>query len=449
MIVGESLQINRIGYVVAAGLVCALSSPAAWQAGTAKVDITPAHAIWMGGYAARTHPSEGVRQHIFVKALALKDERGAVTVLVTSDLLGFPGEVSAPIFSRVQQQFGLPRERVVLNSSHDHSAPVVGHMLSPAYPYGEADRRAISAYTAKLEDQVVESIGKAIQNLAPAELSFEQGLAGVAVNRRRVGHRDYPGPVEQDVPVLAVRAPDNTLRAIVFGYACHNTVLDDYQINGDWAGYAQAELEKRYPGISAMFVQDCGADANPLPRRSVELAERYGEIIATAVDQVLHAKMKRVEGPLTAAFTSVDLPFQKPPSRQELESRTHDKNALLQRHAELMLQILDRDGKLADHHPYPIQVWQFGKDMTFIALGGEVVVDYSVRFKRKYGFDRLWVAGYSNDVFAYIPSLRVLQEGGYEGGGAMIAYGQPAAFTPDVEEIVAQGVDALIARVRQ
>jgi hypothetical protein len=87
--------------------------------------------------------------------------------------------------------------------------------------------------------------------------------------------------------------------------------------------------------------------------------------------------------------------------------------------------------------------------MTFLALGGEVVVDYSLRFKRQYGFDTLWVAGYSNDVFAYIPSRRVLEEGGYEGGGAMIAYGQPAAFTPEVEEIVACGVDSLMVRVRQ
>lgn len=443
------MPFSRIVYAVAANLLCAASSFAAWQAGAARVDITPSESIWLAGYAARTHPSEGVRQHIFVKALALKDDTGAITVLVTSDLLGFPGEVSDPIFSRAQQRFGLTRERVVLNSSHTHSAPVVGHMLSPAYPYGEADMRVIRAFTTKLEDQVVETIGTAIQNLAPAELSFEQGFAGVAVNRRRVGHREYPGPVEQDVPVLAVRAPDGSLRAIVFGYACHNTVLDDYQMNGDWAGYAQAELEKRYSGTVALFVQDCGADANPLPRRSVDLAERYGVTIATAVDQVLHAKMRSVQGPLTAAFTSVDLPFQKPPSREELESRTHSENALTARHAKLMLQILDRDGRLPDRHSYPIQVWQFGKDMTFIALGGEVVVDYSRRFKRKYGFDTLWVAGYSNDVFAYIPSLRVLEEGGYEGGGAMIAYGQPAPFTSAVEEIVAQGVDALIMRVRQ
>ena len=441
-------SLSPLAYAAAAGLFCTVSSSAAWQAGAARVDITPSHSIWMGGYAARTHPSEGVRQHIFVKALALKDEAGAVTVLVTSDLLGLPGEISDAIFSRVQQQFGLARERVVLNSSHTHSAPVVGHMLSPAYPYGEADRKIVSAFTTKLQDQVVEAIGKAIQNLAPAELSFEQGFAGVAVNRRRVGHLEYPGPVEQDLPVLTVRAPDKSFRVIVFGYACHNTVLDDYQINGDWAGYAQAELEKKYPGALAMFVQDCGADANPLPRRSVDLAEHYGETIAAAVDQALHAKTRPIEGPITAAFMSVNLPFQKPPSREELESRAQAENMLTQRHARLMLQILDRDGKLPDHHAYPIQVWQFGKDMTFIALGGEVVVDYSLRFKRKYGFDTLWVAGYSNDVFAYIPSLRVLQEGGYEGGGAMIAYGQPAPFTSDVEEIVAHGVDSLMTRVR-
>src|SRR6185437_16566951 len=191
------MRIRRIGYATSTALLWAGSAFAAWQAGTGRVDITPSQPIWMGGYAARTHPSEGVRQHIFVKALALKDETGAVTVLVTSDLLGFPGEVSAPIFSRVQQRFGLPRERVALNSSHTHSAPVVGHMLSPAYPYGEAEIRVVRAFTTKLQDQTVEAIGKAIQNLSPAEVSFEQGFAGVAVNRRRVGHRDYPGPVEQ------------------------------------------------------------------------------------------------------------------------------------------------------------------------------------------------------------------------------------------------------------
>jgi neutral ceramidase len=429
-------------------LAASLPASAAWQAGVASVDITPAEPIWLAGYGARTRPSEGVRQHIFVKALALQDDQGNRSVLIGSDLLGFPREVADPIALRAQQQFGLPRERLLLNSSHTHSAPVIGHMLLPAYPFGDEELRVIRRYTDRLEDQIVDLIGQSLHDLKPADLTFEQGLAGVAVNRRRVGHRDYPGPVDQDVPVLAVRGADGSLRAIVFGYACHNTVLDDYQVSGDWAGFAQAALEKAHPEATAIFIQDCGADANPMPRRSVELAQLYGETIATAVEEVLSIKMRPISGPLDAAFVLVEVQFQTPPSRQELESRLTSSNVYAQRHAKLMLKILDRDGKLPDHYAYPIEVWQFGKDLTLIALGGEVVVDYSLRFKRQYGFDNVWVAGYSNDVFAYIPSRRVLLEGGYEGGGAMLVYGQPAPFTWAVEEIIAEGVDNLVKRLR-
>jgi lipid-A-disaccharide synthase-like uncharacterized protein len=195
-----------------------------------------------------------------------------------------------------------------------------------------------------------------------------------------------------------------------------------------------------------MFVQDCGADAHPLPRRSVDLAMKYGQIIADAVEEVLRGKMQPQSGPLKAAFELVDVPFQKAPSRAEFELRLNDKNPSVQRHAKYMLQILERDGKFRDRYPYPVQVWQFGTGVTWIILGGEVVVDYALRFKKQYGWDNVWVAGYSNDVFAYIPSVRVLHEGGYEGGGAMIPYGQPAPFAEPVEEVIAGKVDELVRR---
>ncbi len=387
----------RTFFVLWALLAVSLPASAAWQAGVARVDITPTQPIWLAGYGARTHPSEGVRMHIFVKALALKDDQGTVSVLVSSDLLGFPREVSDPIAARVEKQFGLPRERLFLNSSHTHSAPVIGHMLLPAYPFGDAELAVIARYTDWLEGQVVDVIGRSLHDMSPAEISFEQGLAGVAVNRRRVGHREYPGPVDQDVPVLAVRGRDGSLRAVVFGYACHNTSLDDYQVNGDWAGFAQAAIEKTHPEAMAMFIEGCGADANPLPRHSVELSQRYGETIAEATEEVLNGKMRPINGPLRAAFVRVDVAFEPPPSREELQSHLSGPDVYLRRHAKLMLQIMDRDGKLPDHYPYPIEVWQFGNDLTLIVLGGEVVVDYSLRFKRQYGYDNVWVAGYSNE----------------------------------------------------
>ena len=132
--------------------------------------------------------------------------------------------------------------------------------------------------------------------MQPATLAFEQGYAGFAVNRRRVGHREYPGPVDQDVPVLAVKNEAGRIIAILFGYACHNTVMGDYTVHGDYAGYTQHYLEERYPGAVALFVQGGGADSNPLPRRKPEHLERYGATLADAVEEVIQGKMKPVAG---------------------------------------------------------------------------------------------------------------------------------------------------------
>ncbi len=217
---------------------------------------------------------------IFVKALALQDDSNAISVLVTSDLLGFNRDMAAFVAREVQDKFKLSRHRLATNSSHTHSAPVKDNVLRPAYPYDGSQQEVINRYTAKLLRQVVETIGNAIKDLSPAVLAFDQGLAGFAVNRRRVGHREYPGPVDHDVPVLRISTPEGKLRGIVFGYPCHATSLSIDQVSGDWPGFAQDELERSHPGAMALFVTGAGADANPLPRRTVELSKAYGKILS-------------------------------------------------------------------------------------------------------------------------------------------------------------------------
>lgn len=401
----------------------------------------------MAGYAARTKPSEGVRQKIWAKALALRDEKGAAAVIVTLDLVGIRRPLAEDLAGAITSKHKIPRDRILFNASHTHSAPLVGGIDSYVHIMGDqAPKHAeiVKRYTAQVRARILDAVDRAVAGLAPATLHFEQGFAGFAVNRRRVGNRQYPGPVDHDVPVLAVRGSDTKLRAILFGYACHNTVLGDYEINGDYAGYAQEALEKLHPGAMALFVQGAGADSNPLPRRSVELAQRYGGVLGDAVDQVLKAKMMPVRGPLSTSMETIELRFATPPSRAELEQRLTSKDATTKRHAERMIEKLNRDGKLVESHPYPVQAWRFGNDMTLLTLAGELVVDFSLRFKGRYGWDKLWVAGYSNDVFGYIPSLRVLKEGGYEGGGAMLFGGFPGPFAEDVEERVAAAVERVM-----
>jgi neutral/alkaline ceramidase-like enzyme len=423
----------------------------AWSAGVARVEVTPREPIFMKGYGSRTKPSEGVREPLFVKVLALRDETGATSVLVTSDLHSYTRRMSDTIADAVQKRYGIARDRLILNGSHTHSGPAITgeDYMRPAEHINAEQEAVIRRYTAHLLDQIIDVIGSAVQNLAPAQLSFAQGSAGFGVNRRRIaaGMRHLPEVVDQDVPVLTVRGADGSIRAIVFGYACHATSAPgDYLIGADWPGFAQAALEAANPGATAMFLNGCGADCDPMPRSMEEMPKRHGETMAIAVGQVLRRQMRALTGPLTSAFDYASIPFQTPPTRDELQQRLATDTGMRLRHTQLMLRILDRDGKIYDHYPYPVQAWRFGTGLTLIAVGGETVVDYALRFKAEYGWENTWVAGYSNDVMGYIPSLRVLKEGGYEGGGAMINYGRPGPVAPEVEEVIARKVREVVMR---
>jgi hypothetical protein len=324
------------------------------------------------------------------------------------------------------------------------------------YDLNSEESAARDRYTEKLYRQYDEVIGKAIANIEPAELHFEQGLAGFAVNRRRArpDGRRVGGQVDHDVPVLTVKSGEKT-KAIVFGYSCHTTALGGLSINGDYAGFAQIELEESYPGSVALFVQNCGGDANPLPRirgvendqQAIELARIYGHILAEAARQVMTGKMIAIDGPIRAAMGQTELFLQPGLPVEELRSRLPAATGIVRREYEHFIHQYQTQGKLPDRVQYPVQVWRFGKGFTWIALTGETVVDYSLKFKSTYGWDNCWVCGYNNNLLSYVPSLRVLREGGYEGTPGMFEYGHRAPYTETVEDQITTLVADLVARV--
>ena len=434
-------------------LILFFASPAAaWHAGVAKADITPTESVPLAGYGGKTRMSQRVEHAIWLKVLALKDDAGTVSVIVTADLVGLSDKMIAVIAKTAAEKHGVARERLILNASHNHSCPVTEDVLWLYYEFTAEEAAAKDRYTRMVYAKYDEVIGTAIAALKPAELSFEQGLAGVAVNRRRSRgpeSRALGGQVDQDVPVIAVKS-GTEFKAIVFGYSCHTTALGGLSINGDYAGFAQLQLEKSFPGCVAMFVQNCGGDANPLPRirgrdaEATRLAGMYGHILAAAVRQVIAAPMKPLTGPLKVAMGEAELMLQPGLPLNELKQRVPNLTGMPKREFEHFIRQYETLGSPPDRVKYPIQVWRIGADFTFIALTGETVVDYSLKFKAAHGWNTTWVCGYNNDLTSYIPSLRVLREGGYEGVSGMFEYGHRAPYTEDVEERITKGVDALV-----
>ena len=422
-----------------------------FKAGLGRVDITPTTPVHLGGYASRTVPFKTVAERIFVKALALQDNKDAITLIVTADTIGTPRWFNDELANRIQAELKIPRERFLFACSHSHSTPAIRGALDDAYGLSGEPATAVAKYSDEFVRKSFEAAQAALASFEPVKLSFGRGEAHFAMNRRQFGKTGVfigvnpNGIVDNDVPVLKLERQDGSIKALVFGYACHCTTLGATdEVSGDWAGYAQECLETAYPGAAALFITGCGADANPNPRSAPVYVQQHGLALAGAVARALNEPMVRVNGPITGAFDRADLPLGPLPKREELEAKLTNATPAVVRSGKRFLAMLARGESLPRSYPCPVQVLRFGQDLTLIGLGGEVVADYSYRLRRELPSERLWTAGYCNDVFAYVPSVRVLIEGGYEADTNLIYYGLPTRFAPEVEDVLVQKVLALV-----
>ena len=440
------------------------SGPAAdflWEAGVAQTKITPEGAYWMGGYASRTKPSEGTDLDLRAKALALQDENGARVVFVTLDLLVVTPEMSRAVLEGVKIRYGLTPTNVLLNCSHTHCGPELRLYRESLHNIPKPLAVKMGDYVKWLNKRLIDLIGESLKNLRPASLFASSDKASFAINRRenrgeelvkRAEEGTLRGPVDHHVPVLrVVDAKDKTM-AILFGYACHNTIMSFFKTSGDYAGYAQKFVEQKNQGAVAMFIMGAGGDQNPYPRRKQEHLALHGRTLAEAVDRALKDKQTPVSSSLRTARQNATLKFQPAPDRASLEKQLTENNKYKRWKARLLLGRINAGIQPSSSYDLPVQAVRLGDEILLLAIGGEVVVDYSLRFKREFsgqkgGKPMLWFAGYSNDVSFYLPSLRVLKEGGYEGGGHMMYTQFTGPFQEDVEERTFASIRKVVEQV--
>ncbi len=443
----------------------ALCAPSALSAGVSKLKITPEKMSWMTGYGGRTKRAEKVHDDLHVRSLALGDGRRRV-VLVAADILGFSPVLNRGIRDEAARRHGLSDGDLMLVASHTHGGPSIPQRPSLEIFHGlaEADTREIYEYADWLKGRVLQSIAMALDSMEPVQLTLGRTRATFGMNRRsrqpdgsyRIA--DNPdGVKDPDVPVLRATSGGRTV-ATVFTYACHCTTLGAvYEYNADWAGPACAAIEEKAGGV-ALFATGCGADLNPTPRRSdgFDLAEGHGKAIAEAV--VAAPGAVPVRGPFRTAYATLELALEKAPPRELLERGLSSKDQYRRRHSQEMLKLLDA-GRLPSSVPLPIQSWRFGDDLTIVAIGGETCVEYALRLKHELGPARTVVVGYANEVPCYIPSEKVLGEGGYEAGwglefgktlaaGSILYYGWPVPLAPGLEDRIVRAVHDLVAKSR-
>jgi hypothetical protein len=442
-----------VAVLLGAVLAVGRGAEAEWKAGLAATKITPDKPVQLSGYASRIQPFQSVEHDLWAKALALEDRTGQRALIVTTDLSGLYGPVADAVVEKCLAKTGLEREQLLLSWSHNHAGPALSLKATPLPGVPPADQQNTIAYTRWLADRLADLAAAALKETRPARLSWGHGVAPFVMNRREPTPKGIilgvnpRGPVDRTVPVLRVEGADGKLLAVLFGCACHNTTLGakNLVVAGDYAGFAQYHVQDRLPGVQAMFITGCGGDANPYPRDTMELARQHGEELGREVCRVLETKLNPVTGPLKLSFSHAALPFQSP-DRATLEKLAADSPTWQRGTARNLLETLDRGEPLLKEHRAPVAVWQFGQSLTLVALSGEVVVDYTALIERELGPLRLWIAAYCHEGIGYIPSKRILEEGGYETRGTSAGWFAPGAQDALVAKV--RGLAASVGRVR-
>jgi hypothetical protein len=435
-----------VGALIALALGTARSSvradEATYSVGLAKIDITPNYPIRLNGFGFRRTESEGVTQPIWAKALAIGTDEQKPLILITIDSLGIRLPMIEEVAKRLKSKAGIERDRFVVMFTHCHTTPKLKGASDTVFsaPIPPEHQAHIDRYDREVTDALEKVALAALADRKPAKLGWAVGKVGFAKNRRTPG-----GPVDHRLPMLVVKSADNgKVRAVYVAYACHCVTLSNNKISGDWAGFAAEAIQRDNPGAIALVSIGCGSDSNPNSDSvggNVAVVAEQGAEIAHEVQRLQKLPLQQIAGPISTTLKHIELPLKPLPSRSELEA-VAAQNSPEGYNAKYQLAKLDRGEPLQSAIDYPIQTWAFGDSLAMVFLAGEVCVDYSIRLRQEFDPARLWINGYSNDFCCYVPSERLLREGGYGAGAETVYFGLPAILRTGVE-------DKIITEVRR
>lgn len=419
-----------------AAAAAAADGEGVYDVGVARVDITPDYPIRLHGFGGRREESDGITQRIWAKAMAIGADDQKPVVIVTLDSLGIRESMIDEVVSRIGETTGLERKQIVVAFSHSHTTPKINGVADTVFstPIPPEHQVHIDRYTRETTDAVEKVVLAALADRQPSTLWWSVGNVGFAKNRRTEG-----GPVDHDLPVLVVKsAEDDSTRAVYTTYACHCVTLSDNKISGDWAGFAQEAIERNHRGAMALVSIGCGSDSNPdsgVTGSNTAAAADQGAQIADEIERLLRGPLNPVTGPLTSTLSHIDLPLNPLPTKEQLES-TAASDDPAGYNAKWQLDKLARGEPLQSKLDYPIQIASFGDSLAMVFLAGEVCVDYALRLKAELDPEKVWIHGYSNDFCAYIPSERLLKEGGYGGGSETVYFALPTILATGLEEAI-------------
>lgn len=436
----------------------------------AKRIMTPRRPVFLAGIGARMHKSEGVLDELYVKTVLLSANRDML--LVTFDALGADRGFVLGVKEALRIRFGLEGADVLLQFSHTHASLYLTgehpELRRGNYSMGQddwpddpstIDYSEDVAYYHQLKELVLELVECCYEDLQPGRLNISSGRSRAAINRRLVtenGVQWAPAPeaeMDDELAVLTLTDGRERVKVVLFSTGCHPTALgaDNYLMSAEFVGHACVKLEEACPGSIAVFLQGCAADLRP--RHSLD-GDRFkpcspeemraaGDELAEEVARVLReGTFAALEGPFCSKLISLELHSDTPDEERIARLLAGEAGEVIRRAFERSIKA-ERQRAVWTKLPLYVQTWRLSERTVLVALESEIPTGYSLRLKHEHPDKTLVLLGYSNGVYTYIPTRRILEEGGYEADHPF-AIGFRSRFVAETEDRIVQEVNRQI-----
>lgn len=418
--------------------------------GTAKVDITPPFALPLAGFASRNNRNfETIDSRLFLRTFYFQqhstDGSKLQSLLMSADILFWSEELADQLRMRIERQWGIAVDAIILHATHTHSGPAISMRT---IGLGEPDPN----YLAFLEQAVILSVEQAVGDAEPVSIQMGKGTSGIGVNRRKkdgdqiVLSPNPEGVTDPELRVYVFTTFAGKKKGVLTHYACHPTLTDRNSVSSEFCGYAMERLENRYDSLTVCaYLQGCSGDINPVRPEVAEsnpdVISIVGQRFADDVDAILSGELEWLEpNVLTSRRSIAELPFAEIPTKAKLQ-RVVDESASadVRKWAQSFLEQPDRLRKQAR---FEITKLAIAEGLTFIAMNGEMVVEYGLFLKSC--SPGLVPLAYSNGMIGYITTANQLKEGGYEPIESVTYFGLPCPFDQAVEAEVKRQLMAII-----
>lgn len=411
--------------------------------GTATADITPGWPLPLAGFAARTDPAQGVSHPLQVKVSVLEShadsEAATRAVVVVADLLWWGQQDVEMLRAEIAAIAGTTSGEVLLSATHTHSGPQTA--VRASQEIGTVDPR----FTTLLRDQVLLATRQATSRIEPVTLLRYDGTCDIGFNRRH--DRNPHGPTDPALIVLRFERPDQSTAALWVHYTCHPVITQEPLVSSEYCGVAMTLLEDHH-GAPASFLQGCCGDINPVsPGETTSLRGTNPEVVntgqrlANTVNHLLATgtATSLAAGTIRSRSLTIDLPFATSPSPETLRQKV-DTPGL---QGELAQALLAHPEWNSPTIPLTFQRLDLADGCSLLAMNGEIVADYGLRIRTLSQGDVLPL-GYANGMTGYVPTERILAEGGYEAGEAAPYFLLPAPFAPAVEPLMNDAIATVL-----